>query len=437
MALDRITSWFLYLLIFSATMEAWLYNFGIRLIAHDIFALIFVVFFTLSSFSTRLKPFIIEKNLKIFLMLWSFYFIFQVLSVLGLLWFGSDNFVFQDKAWSQFALGLSREIYILCFFWAFGIFLCRIEQQQRKWLVNIFISGVVLGGVYQLISIYMYIFKGVNLDSILWPAISIGLPADFTTLQTGLISQFGTTLIRGGGFLINPNAFASVLVCVIPYFLLKAIHENKAYIFLFLFSVLNLIVTISRSGYLACAIALFVLFIFEFKTIFNRFKTLSLLIISTIIISFILYGEILLYVLVLRLKGGLGEREHLISIGIENLEKTPFFGMGFNTSSVLLTLLNTEPNFHNFWLIKAVELGLLGFMAYGAFYFWVLKTSYQSKTLYGRALFSSLCGLSISGFFNNTLASFYIQIFIILFFAVMSLEGKEKINQNQVKTNAS
>jgi len=429
-----------YLVVASATVEAWQYNLGIRFIAHDIFGVLFIITFVMYLLLNNMSIVKIIAPIRYFLLLLIGFYAIKLISFAGLLNYGFKHAEFLDGALSQFLLGIVYELFTLSLFACFAIYFCQISQSSRHKIVMVFVFGIVASCIYQYLSLYMMVGSGIDLDAIVWPAISYGLPTNFTTLSSGIIGSSFSVFYRAGGFSLNPNGFSAQLITIIPFLILYALHKNRIYAVLVLGTIISLALTLSRSGILAMGIALMILFIIEFKIIYKRFKIPIIMVSLILFILGFYYGEGLFQILIQRVEGGEGLRANLNQIAIEILSESPFFGTGYNTSSV--ALLNygevsntTGINLHNFWSIKVVELGALGLAYYSLFHVFILASAARRSNIYSKALFCTLLGLSISGFFNNAMASFPIQLFILTLYCTSGLYLKQPLKDESKKEN--
>jgi len=421
-----------YFLLISSVMPMWQYHVGVRMMASELFGVLFIcIFFTIGVLKHQLIfkfPLIITQFLSFLIIL---YFI-QILSSVGLIYYGYSYPEFISGAVNQLFLGAVRSLFILVLFITFSAYLCQLSEQKRHKLIMVFIYSIVASCIYQMITLYMLIFNGIDLDSIIWPAISYGMATDIATIDTGIIGTGLGTFYRAGGFTINPNTLAAQIICVIPFFIFLYIDTSKKIYMLFsILCLASLLITISRSGLLAFGIAALTALLFNFKDLIRKFKMPFVFLSLLIAIIFIYLGGEIYNTIALRIAGGMGERSFYLAYGLEIWSESLFFGTGFNTSSISMMRFTDIPNLHNFWIITAAELGLVGLFFTILYFSFIIFKSFQANDTYSKALKCSLLGLLVMGFFNNNLAGFSIQLFVLLLFcAAHSVPQKYKQGQN-------
>ena len=271
MAKSIILRYLVYLLMISAAMPAWQYNFGVRMMASDLIGLIFVgAFFFIKIMTNQLKL-TFTPNISEFILFLVGLYLLQVVSFFGLISYGLSYPEFVDGAINQLLIGLVRNFFLLTLFIVLASYLCQLPAHKRHKIIMVFIYTIVASCIYQMLTLYMLIFNGINLDEIIWPAISYGITEDMSSVQSGIIGWDFGNFFRAGGFIINPNSLAAQIVCVIPLFIFLFIGTHKKiYLISSLICLVSLAFTISRSGFLAFGLAVLVALVFNYKEIFQK-----------------------------------------------------------------------------------------------------------------------------------------------------------------------
>ncbi|WP_180170382.1 O-antigen ligase [Acinetobacter sp. YH12027] len=102
-----------------------------------------------------------------------------------------------------------------------------------------------------------------------------------------------------------------------------------------------------------------------------------------------------------------GQRALLYSIGIEKFTENFFLGMGWSGIEGYLThVMGEKVAFHNFFLMMLVDLGILGFLVFSLFYFYVLKGLYKGMKEYR----DTKLGKIYEAFFIGVIASILCSI---------------------------
>jgi O-antigen ligase len=426
---------------------------GLRLIASDVLGLFFAGFFLLTLLAEDKYRIKLPPSLRNLLILFFIFYCAKLLSVLGVASYNSRPDAITDIALRQYAKGVIKDGFGLLLLVCLAAYLTMIDSLQRRRVLGVFVLGVLASCVYQVVSLVVIKSVGVDLDRLLWPALSYNLGEDYTFLSDQAFGVGGTVFYRAGGFAINPNSFAAQLACVIPFLTLSALYRRRSYMLWMvpaMLAMLSLLLTVSRSGMLAVGIAGFLLLLGQFHRIVMLYK-LPIIVVGIVLTAVgIAYGDELMTVLGTRLNQQnnygflLGKREDLFRIGIQTVADNPLFGVGHNNSPLQLyhfpqVLALTGPDFHNFWLIKLIELGVVGFSAYLFIHLFILWRMWRAhpRNIYAKGLFYTLIGLSVAAFFNNNLAVTSIQLLVFVFFCVACLEDKTFAHPANYRTEAS
>ncbi len=414
------------LIIITAMMPAWQYNVGIRLIAYNLLGVLFIactIFYHLVNVKFTLK---MAKPVKQLLILLTVFYCVKLFSIIGLYTYFSQHPQLIDEAIIQFLLGIVMELYTLVLFICLASLFCRLSQKGRHDLILVFVFSIFCSCLYQYLSLYYLLNKGIDLDSIIWPFLSYGLQENYTTLATQAIGNTDEMFFRAGGFAINPNALAAQLVTITPFLILHAIYRNKKFLFLTVIVIVSMIFTMSRSGLLALGIGLVLLCFMEYKALLKKFKIPIILLSVTLVGLAIVFGEFFIDIIAVRFSGGAGHRNSLNGISFEIWSQSPLFGTGYNASSAAVLsytelIGETGTNLHNFWLIKAVELGVFGLMTYIFLHVYIIYAVSRDLNVYAKSFICSIVGLTVAGLFNNAMSGFPLQLFVLLFFCTSIL----------------
>ncbi len=390
--------------------ESYSFYFGINL--KLVLALILVVFLLLKK-----KSLLVKKNYLFFLSLW---LIFAFLSTL----FRLDSGV-------TVLLGFIKIVFLVSLF-LFGMFFFR----QPK--VKIFFSNLMIGwgNFFGLLAIWQYVNKSVV--GLFIEESTTFAPLGYTTNQ----SQF---LFRPSGHTGHPTFFASFLSMVFIYdlnLLLKQKQKLKLPYLLNLgacvFSFLAIIMTYSRSSWLAIFLAFVILVLFYFKKVagFRKiFAKIKIWLIVVLPLSLVLISNILLRLdsifYVFSLGTGKG-RIQLVQEAWQMIKKFPLWGVGLNQFTPVMIQQNVSGAaeyflypVHNTWLLFASEIGLLGLGSILAFIALVLKKVQVNQSTIGPILAIFTFGLNsqFHTLFNQD-ASIDLFIIVLALLAVQFYEFK-------------
>jgi hypothetical protein len=391
---------------------------GIEVQAYNIFGIIFIVLFSLIGF--RNSRIILYKRRKIFpLVLLMIAMMFAAaVSVVGAF------FTLGDLA--QFSKGFAELAFVNIFAISVIIFLGKYRYLHADYFLRLLIGVLSISCLYQFLAIYFKVINDIDLDSLIWPLISSWTPSE-EDISIGGKGFF--LAIRHGGFSNNPNTLATLLIAAIPLSLYFASSGQKWMYFVVSIFFIAMLTTLSRSGLLGLGVSLMVMgFIGDRLPVKRVAFGLSALMTLPLIIYFIEQQFDLsllsrfLDILYFRLSESNYQdspRSSLFTAGIDMFSKSPFFGVGINSSPVILgdyeIFKVTGGSLHNYWLELLVALGVF-VIPYFLYYIYFLYESFTSKGIYSKALFASLCGLIVNASFHSSLAGIPVQIFILLLY---------------------
>ncbi|KQC14458.1 MAG: hypothetical protein APR63_14245 [Desulfuromonas sp. SDB] len=204
------------------------------------------------------------------------------------------------------------------------------------------------------------------------------------------LEKLGGFSVRTRGWMEDPNYFAMVLdsVLIISYFMLvktKSIILKSLYIISIILLIAGIILSLSRGGFFGL-ICVFLIVLYN-----ERKKKLTWIILSfLIILFFIFFGQDFISRLETLSNFGSSRDESLygrlqfIKIGIDNIIKSPIFGIGFGDFHESVTHFYAENTViyniaHNIWLQIAAETGLFGLFSYLGIIISSITLLYNSK----------------------------------------------------------
>ncbi len=233
-------------------------------------------------------------------------------------------------------------------------------------------------------------------------------------------SKFGHNHL--GDFLLLPT-----IISFYSYFKLK----SKKYLFGFLFFILFLLISYSRSAYLDLIIILFLSF--------KRFQDKKLKVIKLVILSIVIIFSILFFAtteeyknapflshinqfltdnVMLKEKYFYATRLVFFEEAIKSFQERPIFGVGPNNFVYASMKYSSSNNWtfssHNFFLDILVENGVLAFIAFLLLIFQFFKNIFAQKSLWGLTALAILLNF-------QTDYTFDIYSFIFLFFIILGL----------------
>jgi O-antigen ligase len=237
---------------------------------------------------------------------------------------------------------------------------------------------------------------------------------------------------RSTGPMGDPNYFAQIMVVLIPIALERFLHEKKNSLRLialwsFAVSVLTVMFTYSRGGFLAMVIGVILVLIYYPPKQFQ---------IPVIIISVIVFISLLPPNYLDRLstltdlfqpRGTLRIEERSLQgrlsenlAALEMIKANPLFGVGLNSYKYLfpvyskrlgLALVATEREAHNLFLEVAAETGVIGFSVFIFVLFVCLQVMFRGRNSFNRSGMDDYSGM-ITGFLGGFIAYFVASVFI-------------------------
>lgn len=418
-----------HLIIVSSAMGMWQYSFGLTYRAHDIFGVLFILLFAFSLLAGIGTPISLNNNIKTFILLCIGSFIVKILSYIGLIY----HYLVAAYAepFIQYLKGVLHEFLIMTLFICISVFICRLGQTDRHKIAWTFVVVAMLSCLYQYVSLFLILNYQIDLDDIIWPAISYNINPETAILGDTAMGDDSLSIYRAGGLAVNSNSFAALLICIIPFLLLCAVtYGKKLYLVCCLIAMTSLILTMSRSGLLGIIASFVIAVALTYRIILKRFKLVTALLISMILILIELFwGH--LHLFFWRGSSTMLDspvRLDLNAFSFETFLRYPL-GIGYNSASTIIfkagtAALDAGRDLHNAWLNILVEQGVTGLIFAIAFSCFVIRVTAIRDDIFSKGLCCSYIGLCVQGFFNNDLVTFPIQLFIVSFFCVGMLEGR-------------
>ncbi len=238
---------------------------------------------------------------------------------------------------------------------------------------------------------------------------------------------------RSTGPLGDPNFFAQIMVVLVPIALERFFHEKRnilrlAALWSFAVSVLTVIFTYSRGGFLAMIAAIVVVLIFYPP---KRFQIPFLIFAMILFITMLPpnYVERLAELTDLLPQGSTMRTDERSLQGrlsenltaLEMIKSNPLFGVGLNSFNYLfpqyskklgLALVATEREAHNLYLEAAAETGIIGFSVLMLVLFSCFQTIFYARKRFINAGMRDYGGMVtgfMAGFVGYLAAAFYIH----------------------------
>lgn len=237
---------------------------------------------------------------------------------------------------------------------------------------------------------------------------------------------------RSTGPMGDPNYFAQIMTVLIPISLERFLNEKRMSLrlialYAFAVSVLTVILTYSRGGFMAMAVALAVILIYYPP---KRFQ-IPIIIISAVVFISLLPPNYLDRLSTLtdlvRPRGTLRIEERSLQGRIsenlaawEMIKENPLFGVGLNSYKYLfpvyskslgLALVATEREAHNLFLEVAAETGIVGFSVFIFVLFTCYRIMFRARSAFERAGLSDYSGM-VAGFLAGFTGFFVAAVFI-------------------------
>jgi O-antigen ligase len=319
----------------------------------------------------------------------------------------------------------------------------------RRALWTLLAAGFFLGTL----SVFQY-FTG-TFDHVYW-----GFAQSSQHQIVGAVDDY-----RATGPIGDPNFFAQIMVVLIPIALERYLHEKKTVLRLIALwtmgvSVLTVLFTYSRGGFLAMVIGVLILF-----SVYPP-KRIQVPFVFFLIVIFVSYlpanyvdrlstlSEIFKPTGTSRLEerslqGRLSEN----LAAWEMIKSNPVFGVGLNSYKYLfplyskkqgLALVATEREAHNMFLEVAAETGVVGFSVFAFLLFFCYRTLINARTIFLRSGLGDYAGMTVgflaglssylvAGIFihNAFPRYFYLLLGMALSFRLVALNSAEEVYRGE------
>lgn len=329
------------------------------------------------------------------------------------------SFVYVEKTINEFIFflkGLSIILFFLLFITRLLNFLEKVNVNQKKIILELFIFAVALSGIYGLLQIGFFIYFGIDFDKILSNVIPLtGNEIDISGSALG-------SFFRLNGFTSDPSVQASISILALTllmYFIF--VQKMYSYIYLFIIIILCFILTMSGSGLIGLSVTIAIILISRFNKFSISGASALIFMATPILILSYIYSEEVLFFLNHKFQEGGTTKVHAeiaqraFNLGLDY----PIFGVGFNNFSFIYQSYYGDPNYnaHNSWLNYFVELGVFGLMYKLINSILILFYILRKKSNFKFYFLAGFIGLNVSSFGYETLNLFYNQalIFILLY----------------------
>jgi O-antigen ligase len=423
----RTTSFFFLATLFVATFEKLHWSIAGTVEIEDVFALLFLVFFVLTTSRYR-----VPVTTAI---LGGFFAAFLLVYLVG--YFDLAN----HDALGQWTKGLIKWLIHFAFLGAAVVWLSRRDRGYYWRSLGWFCGGMVVNAVYGILQL-LYARSGGNLDALVLSPL------------TGGASQINVYGAVNGASVYRPNAITGDpnhlgIMLIVPLLILTPLylrlepgHRLRRWLMATIaFVLLVEFATLSRSGLLGLGVGALIL-----AVPYRRFLATPQLLVP-IVGVLVLLGAIVavrssFFLRVLRSRvetSGSSESVHLSIYGFvpQVLHTDPLFGLGLNTFSVYYAFVTGKTNWgpHSYYVALLVENGIVGTAVFAAFLLWVFYRLHVARRL-GRALAfagdplaarvrplawgctAALAGTMASNAFYLTMQMYYFFAFVALSVAV-------------------
>lgn len=328
---------------------------------------------------------------------------------------------------------------------------------------NFIIKDIILETMIPL-SILLVHITIINIEKFRAPIVKIGKYL-FLLLITSIIYGFlfdfveiiklftGTKnyFVLYDSFYINRNSFAQFLFLGITQLIIfrKTIvtkTSHTIYRLTFLFSVVSLLITLSRTALISTLIFSALYLIINHVDIKN-FKKFLFIVLSGILIIVIL--EVVVFYIfdfsivskVLRLEFGLAGRANLWKIAVEAFDKNRIFGVGMlNARSLLYYYNNVNTQFHNMFFEHLAANGLVGITMQTVAFCYFVRIIYKKLSLVGKKNAITYVSLIVTIFFYSLSESInifglsYVSMLFtsIIFLLPLIYEGGSQQNEKNI-----
>jgi len=421
---------FFYISFFAMFLPLWQINLGIKVDPFQIFGAVFMILFIYSILYEK-QSLYINKATKYLIYILSIVLLVKVFSAIPAVLYGIKH----DAYIIQFLKGIIYEIFNYILLLTMIIYILGDKKRNESELINYYLIFVLISCLYQFSQLFLMIFFQIDLDEIIWPAISFNY-----NYQNALLDPIGGSsyidFFRAGSFFGNPNAFAGFLILGFTTSMIFFIFsKEKRYLYLGILILLSILCTLSRAGFAGAIMSLLLIFIFYLNILIKSYKKHLV----TILISFIIplvyffeYTKVLFARLVnLNFSNMFDGRLDIWLSGISVIDKNPF-GYGHNNTPQTIEHYAAKNygggDVHNYFLETLINYGILGFIITISLWIYLLSFLRRQNPLSSSVTFS-IIALLMMGMATNSISQIYV-LFPILLFYVLSLPKIEVENLN-------
>jgi len=400
-----LTVFFVYAILFTFDIS------GMRVSFYQIFQLIFISL-SLLAFLKNNKQIISDNVVHKEYLLIFLICIFLIKIISGFL---TIFYSLGVQQFDQYFKSVILESIDLLFYYFFvnRIFLSNIQFKNK--LFYTFSFSIILGSSYHIIQSIIYYFYQIDINDFIQ-----NLP--FMFQASSLEYAFGP-LLRVGGFMGGPNIHATVVCSLLPFLLYTDMFKYKKYFVLILF--LSLLLTLSRTGFVTFSLIIILGIInkkFSIRSIFYS------ILFGFLLMCFFYYSYSDIFDIIVSrfdLVNPLASRyetflnsfliiiQYPLGIGINNFSEVYLFKYGL-----------AEFNPHNDWLTILIELGLLGFAVYIAYFFYILSIAKKYSNQFSFPLLVLVLSQCLAGFTNQTVVLIQSNLVMILIFTLLISANK-------------
>ncbi|MFJ7827548.1 O-antigen ligase family protein [Psychrobacillus sp. NPDC096623] len=248
--------------------------------------------------------------------------------------------------------------------------------KDRSNLIILFKTWAVSATLSSAISIFFFFSNGYSITTLL-------------NLNILSVVEFYSIKFSNSVFFEDPNNLASYLLVSIFITIGLSVDNYFKYKYKYLFlaiQILGLVLTLSRSAYLAAGITV-IIYLFAHKITNYKWLLLKIGLIFIILVnSFSLINSVNS---VLNSDLSVLSRSGLWQVGLNMSISNPFLGVGIGNSSIVFnqyissSLVLYNPHFHNLFLTISAEIGLIGLIYFISIFFKHLyKWSRSTDKLY-------------------------------------------------------
>lgn len=237
-----------------------------------------------------------------------------------------------------------------------------------------FVSSMFL---HSILGIYQFINQNIN------PNKYLGIAEQVSYLKgPSIIENIGGRFLRAYGGLSHPNIFGGFLVIAVLFMvgiyvtkiINKKIYEKIIFWIIFITLFNALILTFSRSAYLALGISFVFIFIYSiYKKCFNKYSSIFIIVFFISTISLFIFKDIFVTRTSLTQRTEINsniERIQLLKQSFNIIQERFLYGVSFNnyipaiySRNFGFQIYEYQP-VHNVYLLVFAELGIIGFLFY-------------------------------------------------------------------------